>query len=96
MDERLFETLREWRRTTARAADLPAFVVFTDATLVAIAEQMPADVAALAQITGVGPAKLERYGEAVLDLLQDFSDAESAEGQAIWHHSSAHGAAAQD
>ena len=77
MDERLFETLREWRLTTARAADLPAFVVFTDATLVAIAEQMPADVAALARITGVGPAKLERYGEAVLDLLQDFSDAES-------------------
>ena len=77
MDERLFETLREWRLTTARAADLPAFVVFTDATLVAIAEQMPADVAALARITGVGPAKLERYGEAVLDLLQDFSDDES-------------------
>jgi DNA helicase-2/ATP-dependent DNA helicase PcrA len=77
MDERLFETLREWRLTTARAADLPAFVVFTDATLVAIAEQRPADVAALARITGVGPAKLERYGEAVLDLLQDFSDDES-------------------
>ena len=77
MDERLFETLREWRLTTARAADLPAFVVFTDATLVAIAEQRPADVAALARITGVGPAKLERYGEAVLDLVQDFSGDES-------------------
>ncbi len=78
MDERLFETLREWRLTTARAADLPAFVVFTDATLVAIAEQVPADVPALARITGVGPAKLERYGEAVLALLRDFSDDESA------------------
>ena len=78
MDERLFEMLREWRLATSREADLPAFVVFTDATLMAIAEQMPADVAGLARITGVGPAKLERYGEAVLALLQDFSDDESA------------------
>ncbi len=78
MDERLFEMLREWRLATSREADLPAFVVFTDATLMAIAEQMPADVAGLARITGVGPAKLERYGEAVLALLQEFSDDESA------------------
>ena len=48
MDERLFEALREWRLETARAADVPAFVVFTDATLTAIAERVPADVGALA------------------------------------------------
>ena len=41
MDERLFEALREWRLETARAADVPAFVVFTDATLTAIAERVP-------------------------------------------------------
>ena len=76
MDERLFETLREWRLETARAADVPAFVVFTDATLTAIAERAPSDVAGLARITGVGPAKLERYGAAVLDLLQEFSVSE--------------------
>ena len=69
MDERLFEALREWRLETARAADVPAFVVFTDATLTAIAETVPADVGALARINGVGPAKLERYGADVLDLL---------------------------
>ena len=45
MDERLFEALREWRLATARAADVPAFVVFTDATLTAIAEQVPGDAA---------------------------------------------------
>jgi ATP-dependent DNA helicase UvrD/PcrA len=75
MDERLFEALREWRLETAREADVPAFVVFTDATLTAVAERAPADVASLAGITGVGPAKLERYGAAVLDLVRKFSDA---------------------
>ena len=53
---------------------MPAFVVFTDATLTAIAEKVPADVGALARINGVGPAKLERYGTDVLDLLKNFSD----------------------
>lgn len=76
MDERLFEALREWRLETAREADVPAFVVFTDATLTAIAEKVPRDVAALSRITGVGPAKLERYGAAVLSLLEEFSEAE--------------------
>ena len=58
--------------------EVPAYVVFTDATLTAIAEQVPPDVASLARITGVGPAKLERYGDAVLALLRDFSASESA------------------
>jgi len=52
---------------------VPAFVVFTDATLTAIAEKVPTDVGALARINGVGPAKLERYGTDVLDLLKNFS-----------------------
>ena len=58
MDERLFETLREWRLETARAADVPAFVVFTDATLTAIAERVPADVGV------AGPHQRGRPGEA--------------------------------
>ena len=74
MDEQLFEALREWRLATAREADVPAFVVFTAATLTAIAERVPTDTAQLAGITGIGPAKLERYGAAVLELLQLFSD----------------------
>jgi DNA helicase-2/ATP-dependent DNA helicase PcrA len=77
VDERLFDALREWRLETAREADVPAFVVFTDATLTAIAETAPADVAALARINGVGPAKLERYGADVLGLLSRFSDSEN-------------------
>jgi DNA helicase-2/ATP-dependent DNA helicase PcrA len=68
-DEALFERLREWRSRTAAEAKVPAYVVFTDATLVAIAETLPTDLAALARVPGVGPAKLDRYGEDVLALL---------------------------
>lgn len=74
MDERLFEALRAWRLETAREADVPAFVVFTDATLTAIVERVPANTRELSQIPGVGPAKLERWGHAVLAVLQEFSD----------------------
>ena len=68
-DQDLFERLRDWRAQAAAEAKLPPYVVFTDATLVAIAETLPADEGALARVSGVGPAKLKRYGEAVLELL---------------------------
>jgi DNA helicase-2/ATP-dependent DNA helicase PcrA len=68
-DEELFERLRAWRAGVAAEAKLPAYVVFTDATLVAIAETMPADEGALARVPGVGAGKLLRYGDAVLKLL---------------------------
>ncbi len=68
-DEATWEALRAWRKAEADAASMPAFVVFTDATLMAIAEQMPEDLAALATISGVGRTKLERYGEGVLGVL---------------------------
>jgi DNA helicase II / ATP-dependent DNA helicase PcrA len=68
-DEDLFERLREWRAAVAAEAKLPPYVVFTDATLVAIAERAPSDPAGLAAIPGVGPAKLDRYAADVLALL---------------------------
>lgn len=68
-DEATFEALREWRREAAAEAGVPAFVVFTDATLVAIAEDKPPTLNRLATLPGVGPSKLERYGEAVLEVL---------------------------
>lgn len=67
-DEELLERLKEWRSGVAREQKVPAYVIFTDATLQAVAEQVPAHASALAQIPGVGAAKLERYGAAVLDL----------------------------
>jgi DNA helicase II / ATP-dependent DNA helicase PcrA len=68
-DEELFERLRAWRSGVAAEAKVPAYVVFTDATLVAIAETLPGDLGRLARVPGVGPTKLERYGEQVLELL---------------------------
>ncbi len=69
LDQALFQRLRDWRSEQAGAQSLPAYVVFTDATLTAIAEIQPADRAALAKIPGVGSAKLERYADQVLAIL---------------------------
>lgn len=70
-EEATFEALRSWRLEKAREADVPAFVIFTDATLTAIAEAKPSSLDELSQVAGVGKAKLERYGDAVLELLRD-------------------------
>ena len=80
-DEALFERLREWRVARAGEEKVPAYVVFTDLTLQAIAEVKPVDVAALLRIGGVGPAKLERYGEDVLALVAGESDAPEGTGE---------------
>jgi DNA helicase II / ATP-dependent DNA helicase PcrA len=68
-DEATFEKLRAWRLAVAREASVPAYVVFTDATLTAIAEREPSSEGELAQISGVGARKLGLYGEQVLALL---------------------------
>jgi DNA helicase-2/ATP-dependent DNA helicase PcrA len=68
-DEELFERLRAWRKERADEESVPAFVVFTDATLQLIAEHRPTSRAALLRISGVGPAKLERYGESLLEVV---------------------------
>ncbi|MFC6093781.1 ATP-dependent DNA helicase UvrD2 [Saccharothrix lopnurensis] len=70
LDEELLTRLRAWRADRARELKVPAYVVFTDATLVAIAEQRPEDVAGLVSIAGIGAAKLDRYGEDVLSLVR--------------------------
>jgi superfamily II DNA helicase RecQ len=69
VDAGLFERLRSWRRETARAESVPAFRVFSDRTLRALAVARPADEQELAAVPGVGPAKLERYGEALLGQI---------------------------
>jgi DNA helicase-2/ATP-dependent DNA helicase PcrA len=68
-DEELFEKLRVWRKERADEESVPAFVVFTDATLQLIAELRPTSSADLLRISGVGPAKLERYGAALLAVV---------------------------
>ncbi|MFR0358112.1 ATP-dependent DNA helicase UvrD2 [Streptomyces sediminimaris] len=68
MDEGLYERLREWRAVQAQRSGQPAFCVFTDKTLMAIAEAVPDDERELARIPGVGMRKLTRYGADVLAL----------------------------
>jgi DNA helicase-2/ATP-dependent DNA helicase PcrA len=60
------QRLREWRLERAKADDVPPYVVFHDSVLHALAAARPGTLGELAQISGVGPAKLERYGEEVL------------------------------
>ncbi|MFF4545378.1 ATP-dependent DNA helicase UvrD2 [Streptomyces sp. NPDC001406] len=68
MDEGIYERLREWRADQARRSGQPAFCVFTDKTLMAIAEAVPDDDGELARIPGVGVRKLNRYGAEVLAI----------------------------
>jgi DNA helicase-2/ATP-dependent DNA helicase PcrA len=68
-DEAMFERLREWRLARAAADGVPAFVVFTDATLQLIAEHVPRDDRGLRAISGVGPSKLTKYGDEVLAVV---------------------------
>jgi DNA helicase II / ATP-dependent DNA helicase PcrA len=68
-DEALYESLRAWRADRAKALGQPAYCVFTDATLTALAEQRPEDVAALVRIPGIGQAKLDKFGDEVLALI---------------------------
>ncbi len=68
-DEQLLTRLKEWRARQAAERSLPGFVIFTDATLMAIAEAQPPGPAELQRIPGVGPAKTEQYGAEVLALV---------------------------
>ena len=65
-----FHTLRQWRLERAKADEVPAYVVFHNSTLEAIAERGPRTLAELAAVPGVGPSKLERYGPDVLRALE--------------------------
>jgi DNA helicase-2/ATP-dependent DNA helicase PcrA len=68
-DAELFGRLRVWRKAQAEAQSVPPYVVFSDATLVAIADSRPTSRGELARISGVGPTKLDRYAEPVLEVL---------------------------
>ncbi len=69
VDEALFETLRGWRARISAEAGVPAYLVFQDRHLRTIAARKPATLGELAACPGVGPTKLERYGDDVLDLV---------------------------
>jgi DNA helicase-2/ATP-dependent DNA helicase PcrA len=70
IDDELLARLKDWRLRTAQELNVPAYVVFTDNTLIAIAELLPSDDAALVAIPGIGPRKLEQFGPDVLELVR--------------------------
>ncbi|WP_167659566.1 ATP-dependent DNA helicase UvrD2 [Mycobacterium asiaticum] len=70
VDEDLLLQLKDWRRDAAKEQDVPAYIVFSDNTLIAIAELRPTDEAALIAIPGIGARKLEQYGPDVLELVR--------------------------
>jgi ATP-dependent DNA helicase RecQ len=77
-DEALMARLRELRRTIAREAQVPAYVVFSDRTLGEIAVRRPRSLTALAEIKGVGTVKLDRYGERFLAIVRATDETEAA------------------
>lgn len=77
VDRALLDALKEWRRLEALAKAVPAFTVFHDATLQAICIARPATPAELLAVPGVGPAKLDRYGRQILDIVGSHPPPES-------------------
>ena len=69
-DEGLFARLREWRRTVATERGVPAYVIFHDSTLQAIAQEKPTSVSGLSRIAGLGERKLAQYGDQILAVIR--------------------------
>jgi ATP-dependent DNA helicase RecQ len=77
------DRLKRWRSETARAAGIPAYIVFHDSTLNAIAVADPKSLSDLLRVPGIGDSKLRKYGEEVLEVLRNDlpSPAQAGEGQ---------------
>ena len=73
VDEALLDALKSWRLEKSRELKVPAYVVFSDTTLTAIAEQQPQDDRGLVAIPGIGAKKLERFGADVLTVVRESS-----------------------
>jgi hypothetical protein len=72
-DENLVATLKNWRLEVARTQGVPAYVVLTDASLEEVARRRPRSDGELLAIKGIGPAKLEAYGDVLIELVSDAS-----------------------
>ena len=68
-DPELYGALAEWRKQRAKSEEVPAYIVFHNAVLAAIADAKPRSIGELAEVAGVGPTKLERYGDEVLEVV---------------------------
>lgn len=71
-DQVLVTELRSWRTTLAKERDVPAYVVMSDATLKAVALKAPRTPQQLLQVPGIGPAKIEQFGEEILGIVKNY------------------------
>jgi ATP-dependent DNA helicase RecQ len=71
----LFDVLKAWRKSRAEEEGVPAFVVFGDRTLAALASSRPTNMDELFTVFGVGAAKRDRFGKDVLEVIADFGSA---------------------
>jgi ATP-dependent DNA helicase RecQ len=69
-DQALFSRLREWRKNIATERGVPAYVIFHDSTLQAIAHEKPMSMSGLSRIAGLGERKLAQYGEQILAVIR--------------------------
>ena len=77
-DARLFASLKALRSSIAREEQVPAYVVFTDRTLAELAARKPRTTAGLLEVHGVGPARLDKYGERFLAAIRGADETEAA------------------
>ncbi|MEJ6549471.1 ATP-dependent DNA helicase UvrD2 [Corynebacterium sp. USCH3] len=72
IDQVLVTELRSWRSATAKTRDVPAYVVMSDATLRAVCHRAPTTPQELVQVPGIGPMKVEQFGEDILGIIRNF------------------------
>jgi DNA helicase-2/ATP-dependent DNA helicase PcrA len=72
IDQVLVTELRGWRTAMAKSRDVPAYVVMSDATLRAVCHRAPTTVQELVQVPGIGPMKVEQFGEDILGIISNF------------------------
>lgn len=72
VDQVLVNELRSWRSTLAKSRDVPAYVVMSDATLRAVCHRAPVTPAELVQVPGIGPVKVEQFGEDILGIIRNY------------------------
>ncbi|MGO1950175.1 MAG: HRDC domain-containing protein, partial [Mycobacteriaceae bacterium] len=73
IDQVLVTQLRDWRSATAKARGVPAYVVMSDATLRAVCHRAPTSPQELVQVAGIGPVKVEQFGEDILGIVRNFT-----------------------
>ncbi|KAB0846257.1 ATP-dependent DNA helicase RecQ, partial [Cronobacter sakazakii] len=78
-DRKLFAKLRKLRKAIADEENIPPYVVFNDATLIEMAEQMPLSPGEMLGINGVGTRKLERFGRPFMTLIREHVDGDDEE-----------------